>query len=214
MKETLDMGTEATAARSKWWLKGAILCGALPLLAGGITLFVFLQSAANSSDMEAWSRIGAFILMGGVALFSLGLVALGVYLLTGKRDGVSKRDLAQNAILTLILLMSNFPAALACVFIAGDSFSRVQLLLVNKSEVPVEDLNITWPGGEHTIDELEPQGGAEIFFHVSSDGTVDFTARQADGSCEGNLVGYVTPNMGVQAEVVFLGGCEVRVKEQ
>ena len=208
------MESETTAAPSKRWLKGAILCGVLPLLAGGIALFVFLQSAANSSDMEAWSRIGAFILMGGVTLFSLGLVTLGVYLLKGRRDGVSKRDLAQNAILTFILLMSNFPAALACVFIAGDSFSRVQLLLVNKSEASVEDLHITWPGGEHTIDKLEPQGGAEVFFHVSSDGTVDFTARQADGSCEGNLVGYVTPNMGVQTEVVFLGGCEFKATER
>jgi hypothetical protein len=152
--------------------------------------------------------------MGGVALFSLGLVSVGVYLVKGRRGGVSGRDLAQNAILTLILLMANFPAALACVWIAGDSISRVQMLVINQSEAAVEDLNITWPGGEHTVEELGSQDRAELFFHVSSDGTVDFTARQAGEPCEGSLAGYVTPNMGAQIEAVFLGGCEVRVTER
>lgn len=208
------MGGDSQPGGPSLWLRIAIACGALPLVVGVVSLIVFLQSEETSGEMEGWAEVGVSILMGGVALFSLGLVTLGVYLVKGSRDGVPKRDLAQNAILTLILLLANFPAALACIWIAGDSFSRVQMLVVNKSEAAMEDLNITWPGGEHIIEELGPQDGAELFFHVSSDGTVDFTARQAGESCEGNLAGYVTPNMGAMIEVVFLGDCEVTVKER
>ena len=208
------MGGDSQPGSSSLWLRVAITCGVLPLVVGVATLLVFLQSEVSSGDMDAWVGAGVSILMVGVGLFFFGLLALGVYLVKGRRSGVSGRDLAQNAILTLIPLLANFPAALACIWIAGDSFSRVQMLVVNKSEAAVEDLNITWPGGEHIIEELGPQDGAELFFHVSSDGTVDFTARQAGESCEGNLAGYVTPNMGAMIEVVFLGDCEVTVKER
>ena len=193
----------------------AVACGALPMVCGVAALVVFLLSEADAdSIVETWMDVGTLILIGGLVLFCVGLVTLGVYLLKGRQQGVPGRDLAQNSLMTFILLLVNFPAALACIWVAGDSIPRVRINLVNESTTVVEDLNITWPGGEHIIEELGPQDGAELFFHVSSDGTVDFTARQAGESCEGNLSGYVTPNMGVTMEVVFLGDCEVRVTER
>jgi len=196
------------------WLRVAITCGALPLVVGVVTLIIFLQSEVSSSEMDGWVEAGVSILMGGVALISVGLVTLGVYLVKGSRGGVPKRDLAQNAILTLILLLANFPAALACIWVAGDSLSRVGLSLVNESDAIVEDLNITWPGGDQYIGDLGSQDSAELSFHVSSDGTVGFTARQGGAPCEGNLIGYVTTNMGETMRVVFSGDCEVRVTER
>ncbi len=86
--------------------------------------------------------------------------------------------------------------------------------LVNESDAIVEDLNITWPGGEQHIGDLGSQDSAELSFHVSSDGSVDFTARQGGAPCEGDLIGYVTTNMGETRRVVFFGDCEVRVTER
>ncbi len=208
------MERDSQSKSSGIWLRVAIACGALPLVVGVVTLIIFLQSEVSSSEMDGWVEAGVSILMGGVALFSIGLVTLGVYLVKGSRGGVPKRDLAQNAILTLILLLANFPAALACIWVAGDSLSRVGLSLVNESDAIVEDLNITWPGGDQYIGDLGSQDSAELSFHVSSDGTVDFTARQGGAPCEGNLIGYVTTNMGETMRVVFSGDCEVRVTER
>ena len=195
------------------WLRIAIACGALPLFTGLITLFVFLQSDVSPGEMQGWAQVGMFILMGGLGLFFVGIVTLGVYLVKGGRSGTPKRYLAQNVLLTIILLMANFPAALACIWVAGDTFSRVQLSLVNESDVIVEDLNITWPGGSQMIKELGPQARAELSFHVAGDGAVGFTARQAGEACEGELAGYVTTNTGMTVDVTFNGGCEVTVTE-
>ncbi len=196
------------------WLRVAIACGVLPLLAGIVSLIVFLQSDPSSGGVEGWMDLGVTILMVGLALFSAGLVTLGVYVVKAGRSGVPKRDLAQNTILTLILLMANFPAALACIWVAGDALNRVHISFVNESDVSVEELTISWPGGSQDIKELGPRGRAELSFHVSGDGPVRFTARQADEACEGDLAGYVTTNMASTIEVVFSGGCEVTVTER
>jgi len=206
-------GTELQRSAG-FWLRIAIACGALPLLTGVITLLVFLQSDVSSSEMLVWAQVGMFILMGGLFLFFVGLVTLWAYLMKGGRSGVPKRDLAQNVLLTIILLLANFPAALACIWIAGDTFNRAHLSLVNESSVAVEDLNITWPGGSQRIEELGPGGRAELSFHIGGEGAVEFTSSQAGESCEGTLSGYVTPNMRVSIEVMFSDGCEVAVIER
>ena len=114
--------------------------------------------------------------------------------------------------MTLILLLVNFPAALACIWIAGDLISSIKIHFMDESTTVVEDLHITWPGGEQRIGDLAPDDTARISFLVSGDGTVDFTARQGGEPCEGNLIGYVTSNMGETDDVVFLGDCQVTVE--
>ena len=121
-------------------------------------------------------------------------------------------ELSQNAILTFILLLANFPAALACIWIAGDEFSRVHLYIVNESTVVIEELSVTWPGGEQQVGDLAPSGRADLSFYVNGDGAVDFTAQQGGEVCAGTFIGYVTTNMGEAAEVAFLDGCAVEVK--
>jgi len=193
------------------WLKIAIACGALPMLSGVMALIIFLSSEVTASNPDDWVDKGVTILMGGLVFFFVGVVALGIYLVKGRREAALGRDLAQNVILTLILLLANFPVALACIWIAGDSFSLVRLHLVNESTTVVEDLNITWPGGEQHIGDLGPLDRRSLSFHVSGDGAVDFTARQGGKFCQGKLIGYVTTNMGETDDVAFLGECGFRV---
>ena len=194
------------------WLVTAVACGALPMVVGVAALVVFLLSEAAARSIETWVEVGVAILIGGLVLFCVGLVTLGVYLLKGRRQGVAGRNLAQNSLMTLLLLLANFPVALACTWVAFDSITRVRLHLVNEATTVVEDLNITWPGGEKNIGDLGPLDRAEISFLVSSDGSVDFTARQGGESCEGRLIDYVTSNMGETDDVVFLDGCAVKVE--
>ena len=203
---------EVTQRNPKVWLKVAVACGALPMMGGVAALVVFLRSEVTADSFEVWGKVGVAVLIGGLALFCVGLVTLGVYLLKGRRQGVPGRDLAQNTVMTLILLLANFPAALACIWIAGDSISSIKIHFVNEATSVLEDLHITWPGGEQRIGDLAPDDTARITFFVSGDGTVDFTARQGGEPCEGNLIGYVTSNMGETDDVVFLDDCQVTVE--
>ena len=201
-----------TQRSSKAWLKIAVACGALPMMGGVAALIVFLRSEATAKSLEVWGKVGAAVLIGGLALFCVGLVTLSTYLLKGRRQGVPGRDLAQNTMMTLILLLVNFPAALACIWIADDSISSIKIHFMNESTTVVEDIHITWPGGEQGIGDLAPDDTARISFLVSGDGMVDFTARQGGEPCGGNLIGYVTPNMGETDDVVFLDDCQVTVE--
>ena len=197
-----------------FWLKVAIFCGTSPLIFGFAALIAFVRSdaASRSESLDTWTQVGVAGLMGGVALFCVGMVALWVYLIRGRRAGLVGAELSQNAILTFILLLANFPAALACIWIAGDEFSRVHLYIVNESTVVIEELSVTWPGGEQQVGDLAPSGRADLSFYVNGDGAVDFTAQQGGEVCAGTFIGYVTTNMGEAAEVAFLDGCAVEVK--
>ena len=198
----------------KRWLRFAVACGALPLLIGVAALFVFLGSEVEPGAMKGWVQAGVWILLGGLVLFCAGLVSLGIYLLKGRQGGIPGNELAQNAIMTFILLLANFPAAVVCLGVAGDSFNRVKIYLVNESTEVIEGLNITWPGGEERVGDLKPRASAEISFVVSGDGEVKFTARHGGDPCEGDLIGYVTTNMAETGKVTFLDACEVRVEMQ
>lgn len=199
-----------------FWLKVAIFCGTSPLIFGAAALIAFVRSdaAARSESLDTWTQVGVAGLVGGVALFCVGMVALWVYLIRGRRAGLVGAELSQNAILTFILLLANFPAALACIWIADGEFSRVHLYFVNDAMVAVEELSVTWPGGQQRVGDLSPGSTAHLSFYVSGDGTVDFTAQQAGEACAGDLIGYVTTNLGGVAEVSFTDDCEVTVKER
>jgi len=144
----VSSGGDVNQRTPRLWLKIAIACGALPMLSGVMALIIFLTFEVSASKPDAWVDSGVTILMGGLVFFFVGVVALGICLVKGRRQAALGRDFAQNVILTSILLLANFPVALACIWIAGDSFSLVRLHLVNESTTVVEDLNITWPGGE------------------------------------------------------------------
>ena len=200
---------------SKLWLRVAITCGVLPLVVGVVSLIVFLNLEMSWEEIGGWVQAGAWILMGGLALLLLGLVALAVYLVTGRRRGVPGRDLAQNVILTFMLLLVNLPAALACVWIAGDSVTVYSLTFKNDSSEPVEDILVTWPGGsDQVIGFLLPRESVQFKVRVQGDGLIEYTSVQGGEVCAGVVSGYVTTNLGGAAEVTFTGDCAFTVIER
>jgi len=209
------MRGDSQPGSSSLWLRVAIACGVLPLVVGVVSLIVFLGLEMSWDAIGGWVHAGVWILMGGLALLLLGFVTLGVYLVTGRRRGVPGRDLAQNALMTLLLLVVNFPVALACVWIAADSVTVYSLTFKNDSSEPVEDLLVTWPGGSDQVTgALHSRESVQFNIRVTGEGPIEYTSVQGGEACGGVVSGYVTTNLGGAAEVTFTGDCEFTVIER
>jgi len=196
------------------WLKAAIFCGGLPLVTGLALCGLYLTVATDKGYESAWMAAGLGIIFVGMAFFGLGLIALCVYFFKGRKTGLEMRKLVENCVLALLLLFSNFPVALACTWVANQEMSAYRLHFTNESTEALEQLLVTWPGDKAVIDELQPGESYTLVLHTSGDGAVSFNAMQGGESCEGILVGYVTPNLGGQTEVAFIGDCEIEITER
>ena len=197
------------------WLRVAIFCGAAPLLAGVTLCGLFLTVAEDRSYESAWVSAGLVVIFSGLALFGLGLVALCAYFFKGRKAGLETRRLVENCILTLMLLFSNFPVAMACTWVANHEMSAYRLYLRNDSAESLKQLTLTWPGDRLVMQELGPGESAELQIRPSSEGEVLYSAMQGGERCEGVLIGYVSPGLGPESvAVTFFGGCEFKATER
>lgn len=214
MDATIDHSSRDGGSGVTKWLRGAVLCGALPLCAGVLLCALYLLVATEKGADSAWALAGVTVIFAGLALFALGLILLAVYVLKGRREGLEMRELLQNSVLTMCLLCSNFPVAVACAWAASQEMSAYRLHFTNESTEALEHILVTWPGDQTVIDELQPGESYELKMHPSGDGAVYFNATQGGESCEGELVGYVTPNLGGQTEVAFVGDCAIEITDK
>ena len=204
-----------TGGRPETWLRVAIVCAALPIVSAGLLMVGFFGfKQLTFSSLEPWVEAGAIVIWAGLLLFLVGVCALCVYVLKGLRGGISGLGIARTAVMTLTLLLVNFPLALGCMMLAADSISKVRLRLRNESTTVLESLEITWSGGEEHLGTLAPGQSVRLSFNSARDGAVRFTARQGGEDCQGELLGYVTSNMSLTNDVIFLGDGQVRVEER
>ena len=204
-----------TSSLSMRWIKAAVLCGALPILAAVLAMAgFFIAKYLTFTSLQPWTEVGVAIILVGLVLLAVGLVLLGVHVVKANRSGVVGGVVARQVGLTLGLFLVNFPLALVCVMIAGSSIDDVRMRFVNESAVAVEALEVTWPGGTHKIGILAPEQSCRFTFDASREGSVRFTARQDGEDCAGELLGYVHSSMSLTSDVVFDGGCQVRLVER
>jgi len=203
-----------TGGRPETWLRVAIVCAALPIVSATVLMVGFFGfERLTFSPLEPWVEAGVIVIWAGLLLFLVGVCALCVYVIRGLRRGVPGLGIARTAVMTLTLLLVNFPLALGCMMLTADSISRVRLRLRNESTTVLESLAITWSGGEERLGTLTPGQSVRLSFHSARDGAIRFTARQGGEDYEGELLGYVSSNMSLTNDVIFLGDGQVRVEE-
>ena len=197
------------------WLKAARWCGAVPLLVAALAMVgFFVADYATFTSLQPWTDVGVAIIVLGLLLVAVGLALLAVYAAKATHSGLAGPAMLRQVAWTLALFFANFPLALLCVFVAGLSIHDVRLRFVNESSVAVEALEITWPGGSRQLGALAPGQSRRVTFDASRDGAVRYTARQGGEDCAGELLGYVHSSMSLTGDVVFDGGCQVRLVER
>jgi hypothetical protein len=168
----------------------AQVCWGLPLAVGVATLALYAVTSASSL-----TGVGLLTLSGGAVLLGIGVVCLIVFLALLRRCAPDVRSRwTRRGFILLGLLVLNIPVAMGCAAVGIWLMNRFTVTVTNRSETPVENLQVQVPG--HTWDAGTVAPGATVSrtFSVNGRGDLAFIAthrgRQVVGQAGGYLAGF------------------------
>jgi len=106
--------------------------------------------------------------------------------------------------ITLLLLL-NFPVAFLCTISAIDVYTRIEVIVVNASNVPLTNLKLHCAGEVIELPDLPPGRGVARVIRPRGDGDlqIEYTAGRAEWRTI--LMGYVSMHAGGYVEVTVSG---------
>lgn len=180
---------------NKWyWIAQA--CGILPLITGtGIfTAWVLLH--------RDWLLYAGVLAVPGLLLLILmGFFTIGVFI---RRAHNGKQPYIARSLLATLILLLNFPAGVGFAYLALEIKTTYIVTIENNSRLEVKAMKITDPSGrEFLAPALLPQEQAQHSLHFDGEGQVKYQYQIAETVQSGILFGYITSNMGGQAQVTI-----------
>jgi len=140
-------------------LKLAFLCGALPLVTGTLGFLTWLVTRWD------WLMLAGLVtIFLGLVWFVMGAICLSIHLHRSDQLA-SPEHRRQNclALITVCLLLINFPAAYYYTAWASDISTRYTLIVVNESGQHIESVRVSAPG---IVRELGPvKRGGQVKRH-------------------------------------------------
>lgn len=186
--------------------KIAVACGVLPLLAGTITFGAWL-----ATDSDALMLVGISVILVGLGLFVAGAIALRRFVVSAKKAAVSY---VRRTVIVAAILVLNFPLALAYMAIADTMVTGIFVTIANDFSGPIRNLVVTDPrGATFPVENIEPGSRHSSCFDFSGEGTVKFSMTASGLAHSGILIGYITPSMGLRAELRLTADGEVEISE-
>jgi hypothetical protein len=173
------------------------MCGAGPLLVGTAIFVAFILTG------WAWLMIvGAFVLYGGLAVFAIGMSALGYSWWTLRRSpDIPRRRVRLSILATAALLLVNFPVAAAILWLVITMATRYTVIVHNTSPETLERVWVFGGGCDVTYGTMPAGSTARRSFWIQGDGTLRFRASSGDRVIEQEIESYVTVNSGGHADV-------------
>lgn len=167
-------------------LKCSIALGASPLIIGTL-----IYCAWRLTRWDWLEMMGIMTILIGIIAFLGGAVCLILHL---KREARSTRSSPMNALLVGGLLIANFPVAIFYAHSAIDISTRFTVRVYNDSNYSIDSFIILGPGVETEIGPIPSGHKAIQHNHITTDGSLSFTARQQEVSFNGELESYVSIN--------------------
>jgi hypothetical protein len=191
------------------YLRTAVYCGAIPLVIGLLVFAAWL--------VTGWERlmpIGVLVMAGGTLLVVVGIVALAVHAYRELRTRGAAIGSARRMLLTLLLLLVNFPVAFSVMRAVWEISTAYLVTLVNASGAPVDSFVLSGPGFVKELGPLPAGGRANYVCRFSGDGELTFASQQGGTIATGVVDGYVTKSVGAD-EIVSIGlGGQLTVTRQ
>lgn len=193
--------------KTHWAYRVSVLCGILPMLVGSLILAGY---AVTRWDWLALA--GIFCIWGGLFSVFVGAIALVLAVLDTRRTGDARpRKVWGSAWLPVVLLLANFPLAVACTVAGLLLATEYRVQVQNHSRGPVEAAKIQG-GGCDVLFGTVPEGASRTqSLWIDQDGTLQFSAIV--GGRERSVVvdGYVTNNLGGDKVVEIQPDGRIRV---
>jgi hypothetical protein len=142
--------------------------------------------------------LGAFTIYGGIISVLLAFVAVVGYIIVAVKARVLLKKVALNAVIVLIAIIINFPAAFACI-VGVDYISSIYALTIeNRSSATIQQLTISGRDTIWSIGPILPGGKDHVKFRITFEGSLTFSASSNGNKIDGVLEGYVTSGCGGQ----------------
>jgi hypothetical protein len=162
-------------------------CWILPLVVGVGSLMLFAVTRARAATV-----IGFFTVVGGAALFGVGVICLIVFWCLLRRCADDERRAwSRRASILLGLLVLNFPIAAGCAGSAIWLMSRFTVVVVNETGEPLRDVRITVPGHAINLATLQPGERVTRSVSLSGDGGLEFSAVRGGALVTGEADAYL-----------------------
>lgn len=179
--------------------RNALLCWAIPLAAG-----VCIFAAWLPTRSEVLAGLGAGLLVGGTALFCIGLVELGISIEQRRRDAsLSRRGRLASSALCAGLLLSNFPVAGAMTIHAMRIDSRCRIVVHNESASVWEEVRVVGAGARSEPVTVRPGAVETIDVWARTEGSLELSGRRGGALRSRDLDVYVTSGLGVEVHVTI-----------
>jgi len=187
-----------------------MVLGGAPLVIG---VSIFLLYWLTRAD---WLMLaGFFTLLAGVICFLSGGGLLLVYALEERRRKRLHPTVLQRRLwIALVLLMSNWPAGVACVFAAVEVMSRITVTVVNQGTTKIDSFVVIAPGVNKELGPIPAGKKVKTSFQVAREGSLDFTMINGGTTSGGSIDGYVTGSDGAEYGVVVTGSNAVNVSKR
>ncbi len=180
-------------------LRFALWCGGLPLATGCAIFLAWLPLGG-----AAWESLGLLLLIAGPWVVLAGLLALAAHVVDAlRRPGRRAPGFWKRTILALGLLLANFPAALGIVLAASWISDLYTVVIVNRSELPLEEVRIEAGARTLEVPPVPPGGRVWHRVRIGSAGWLALRARSGTTVHHRMLDGSPLPGRGNRVGVVL-----------
>lgn len=170
----------------------ASICGALPLLVGVSTYFLWL-----ATDWDWLMMAGMVTLGGGCVVVAVGARELVRFCRIGLHTtGLPRHRIWLPAVVCAVLLFSNFVVAGGIVAAAAFLGPLYTVIVHNETAQPLDSVRVVGGGRDVSFGSVEAGGSARRSFWIRQDGELEFRAWTGSTSDTLTIDGYVTQDMG------------------
>lgn len=176
-------------------------CAVIPMIVG-ISIFVLWLL----TRWDEWMMLGAFTLIGGLALLIVGFLALGAYYWIASRSpGIPRQQIKPTMFKVIGLLFSNFLVAggiIAAVLFLG---CRYTVVIHNTTQQSLDDVRVFGAGANFTFESIPPGATAQQSICIKQDGLLMLETVINSTKHTNNISGYVTKLGGYRHRSVIVG---------
>ncbi len=177
----------------------AMACGLIPLVLG-LSIFgvwVFTRAAF-------FQTLGLITFALGVISFFIGAYALLRYRHLAKRNPYNTpQQVLRASWQCWLVLLINFPIAVAILNGASAIESCYTVVASNKSNLAFEDIQISGGGYNETLGNIGSGEKTHYRLFFNNEGMVEISGKHRGERIKATLDGYVSPKTGGRAYVIF-----------